>query len=362
MADFGELDPSLKNLVDQESLQWIFVGGKGGVGKTTTSCCVAAQMSKARESVLIISTDPAHNLSDAFGQKFTKDPTLVNGFDNLYCMEVEPTVDMDELAVTDGMSQDAADGIKGMFSDMSNSIPGVDEAMSFAELMKMVQNMNFSCIVFDTAPTGHTLRLLSFPTIMDKALSKLMDLKNKFSGLFSQFGNMFGAGGATEDDMFGKLLQLKEIINKVNDQFKDPDKTTFVCVCIPEFLSLYETERLVQELTKFEIDTHNIVVNQVLFPTKDIGDLQKWYSTEEGTLSTEAKSIICKTLARKRMQDKYIGQIYDLYEDFHVVLMPLLDHEVRGVPHLNAFSELLMKPEDREISVLTIEGAAELEA
>ncbi|CAN0010226.1 unnamed protein product [Scytosiphon promiscuus] len=331
MADFGELDPSLKNLVDQESLQWIFVGGKGGVGKTTTSCCVAAQMSKARESVLIISTDPAHNLSDAFGQKFTKDPTLVNGYDNLYCMEVEPTVDMDELAVTDGMNQDAADGIK-------------------------------SCIVFDTAPTGHTLRLLSFPTIMDKALSKLMDLKNKFSGLFSQFGNMFGGGGATEDDMFGKLVQLKEIINKVNDQFKDPDKTTFVCVCIPEFLSLYETERLVQELTKFEIDTHNIVVNQVLFPTKDIGDLQKWYETEEESLGTEAKSIICKTLARKRMQDKYIGQIYDLYEDFHVVLMPLLDHEVRGVPHLNAFSELLMKPDEREISVLTVEGGPVVEA
>ncbi|CAM9295202.1 unnamed protein product [Ascophyllum nodosum] len=302
MAEFGDLDSSLKNLVDQESLQWIFVGGKGGVGKTTTSCCVAAQMSKARESVLIISTDPAHNLSDAFGQKFTKDPTLVNGFDNLYCMEVEPTVDMDELAVTDGMNQDAADGIKSMFSDMSNSIPGVDEAMSFAELMKMVQNMNFSCIVFDTAPTGHTLRLLSFPTIMDKALSKLMDLKNKFSGLFSQFGSMFGAGGASEDDMFGKLVQLKEIINKVNDQFKDPDKTTFVCVCIPEFLSLYETERLVQELTKFEIDTHNIVVNQVLFPTKDIGELQKWYEKEEKTLSQEAKSIICKTMARKRMQ------------------------------------------------------------
>lgn len=93
-----------------------------------------------------------------------------------------------------------------MFADMSNSIPGVDEAMSFAELMKMVQNMNFSCIVFDTAPTGHTLRLLSFPAIMDKALSKLMDLKNRFSGLFSQFGSMFGAGGVRENP--GRLTRL----------------------------------------------------------------------------------------------------------------------------------------------------------
>jgi arsenite/tail-anchored protein-transporting ATPase len=142
-----ELESSLRNLVDQESLQWIFVGGKGGVGKTTTSCCVAVQMAKARESVLVISTDPAHNLSDAFGQKFTKDPTLVNGFKNLYCMEVEPTMDVDEMAgETEGMSAEAADGLKSMFADMSTSIPGVDEAMSFAELMKMVQVRHFEML------------------------------------------------------------------------------------------------------------------------------------------------------------------------------------------------------------------------
>eukprot|EP00252_Welwitschia_mirabilis_P010065 TRINITY_DN23161_c0_g1_i1.p1 TRINITY_DN23161_c0_g1~~TRINITY_DN23161_c0_g1_i1.p1 ORF type:complete len:373 (-),score=77.46 TRINITY_DN23161_c0_g1_i1:83-1201(-) len=310
-------EASLRNILQQEQLKWIFVGGKGGVGKTTCSSMLGILLAQVRSSVLIISTDPAHNLSDSFQQKFTKSPTLVQGFSNLYAMEVDPNMEGEELPDAEGMG--------GFLSELSNAIPGIDEAMSFAEMLKLVETMDYSVIVFDTAPTGHTLRLLQFPSTLEKGLGKIMSLKSKFGGLFSQVTRLFGMGDDfVEDALMGKLEGMKDVIEHVNRQFRDPELTTFVCVCIPEFLSLYETERLVQELAKFEIDSHNIIINQVLYNEEDVD------------------SKLLK--ARIKMQQKYLDQFYMLYEDFHITILPLLPEEVCGIEALKKFSQNLLTP------------------
>jgi arsenite-transporting ATPase len=326
--DLEPMSPTLQSILDQKSLRWIFVGGKGGVGKTTTSCSLAIQLAKVRRSVLLISTDPAHNLSDAFSQKFGKEARLIDGFENLSAMEIDPNGSIQDLMAGQGEGGDAGDmgGMGGMMQDLAFAIPGIDEAMSFAEVLKQVKSLSYETIIFDTAPTGHTLRFLQFPSVLEKALAKVSQLSSQYGPLLNGFLGANGTlpNGQNLSEMMEKLETLRETISEVNTQFKDERLTTFVCVCIPEFLSLYETERMIQELASYQIDTHSIVVNQLLFP-------KPGSNCEQCT-------------ARRRMQKKYLDQIEELYDEFNVVKMPLLVEEVRGKERLEKFSEMLVKP------------------
>jgi len=198
--------------------------------------------------------------------------------------------------------------------------------MSFAEVLKQVKSLSYDVIIFDTAPTGHTLRFLQFPTVMEKALEKLSQMSQQFGPMLNTVLAAQGGlpNGQSLDEVLAKMEELRETISEVNTQFKNADLTTFVCVCIPEFLSLYETERMIQELGSYNIDTHSIVVNQLLFP-KESNPCEQ-----------------CN--ARRKMQKKYLEQIEELYEEFNVVKMPLLVEEVRGKEKLEKFSDMLVHP------------------
>lgn len=330
---------NLKNIIDNPTLKWVFVGGKGGVGKTTISTSLSVLCAQKREKILIISTDPAHNLSDAFNQKMGSQPTLVNGFSNLYGLEINPKEmkDGDEDPLQEAFGIPFDEETKKIFEQLNDSIPGIDEALAIGLLLQVIDKMDYSLVIFDTAPTGHTLRMLSFPQVLEEAFGKLNQLKEKIGPLSGLLASTMGEGFKNLTEM---IEMFKVQIEKVRKDFMDKSHTTFIAVCIPEFLSMYETERLIQDLGKSKIDCHNIVINQVLFINKE---------------NDNVNCDMCKS--RFLMQSKYIKQIKELYEDnneddvdmdgenvkFFISILPLLEEEIRGVDLLKMFCGKLIE-------------------
>ena len=153
---------------------FIFIGGKGGVGKTTISAATSLWCAKMGKKTLIISTDPAHSLGDSFDRLIKHVPTPIT--QNLEAIEIDPDRAMDEYKEKMQRQQQYNDAL-GMFSDqmyMMSSSPGIDEVAAFDKFMQYMTTEEYDVIIFDTAPTGHTLRLLSFPEMMDSWMGKLI--------------------------------------------------------------------------------------------------------------------------------------------------------------------------------------------
>ncbi len=323
------LPNTLRNVLEQRSLKFVFVGGKGGVGKTTISCALSIALARERRNVLLISTDPASSIGDAFGQKFSHKPTLVTGSTNLFAMEIDPNAEEEEDEDVLGGGGGGAEERK-LFSGLATAMPGVDEAMAFSNVMKLVQSMEFEVVVFDTAPTGHTLRFLQFPQLLSGTFGKLFGLGGgggPMAGLMSQVMSMMG--GSSEEQTT-KLNETQSVIEKVNKQFQDPQLTTFVAVTLPEFLPLYETERLLQDLTKFRIDARNIVVNQILDP--------------------DAAQTCAHCRAKSDVQQMYLRQMDELYQGlYHMTYLPAETTEIRGQDALVTFGAKLFQDNEKAL-------------
>jgi len=324
-------DSDISKYIESSNLKWLFVCGKGGVGKTTCSSSIAIKASKIKDKVLIISTDPAHSLSDAFNQKFNNNECLVNGFDNLYCMEYDNQEGIKqyhhELKQQMNIPQ-MLNPFKGM-KDMFQNIPGIDEALGFLALIKRIEKMDYSLIIFDTAPTGHTLKLLSYPKILKKSYNDILESPN--GPMFRMFMNSCMSKGNNPMSGMGfpmpnmpnnqrgedKLTEIMNRISRIHDNLTNKEYTTFFCVSIPEFLSVYENERFIQQVLKLDINVTGVIINQVIDES------------------------VCKDpfwKKRYQMQQKYIETIYDLYKDeFIVNEIKLRDDEVRGKKYLDGF-------------------------
>ena len=320
-----KFEETLQNILDQETLKWIFVGGKGGVGKTTVSSSLAVLLAKRGKKILIISTDPAHNLSDAFNQKIGKQPTQIKGFDNLFGLELDPEKDMNDIdKLNEILHVQEKSKVEGFLQNMESTFPGIDEANNLKYMASLLDNKDYDLVIFDTAPTGHTLKLLEMPVIIGKSMEKILELKLQFSPVIDSMGGVLGSDFDQKlNKFFNNMNNLKDFMQKVSDRFKDAERTTFIAVCIPEFLSVYETERLVEILFKENIEIRNVVVNQVLM------------------CEDPNKCKMCKS--RIKMQKKYLEKIEEMFEDFHIIKVPLQKNEIRGTKNIEEFSNFLIK-------------------
>jgi arsenite-transporting ATPase len=266
--------------------KYYMVGGKGGVGKTSCSSSLAVKFALAGHNTLLVSTDPAHSLSDSLDQDVTGGvPVAVDGTDNmLYAMEVDPDQAKAEFAAfakqndvsagaKDFMSSVGLGGLADQLGDLKlgelldTPPPGLDEAIAIAKVVQFIKDekyAKFTRIVFDTAPTGHTLRLLSLPDFLDASIGKIVRLRQKLTGMSDAVKGLFGVADEKQDEAVAKLEALKAQLQEVKDLFRDEKTTEFVIVTIPTVLGISESGRLLKELRKESVPVRRVVVNQIV--------------------------------------------------------------------------------------------------
>ena len=311
---------------------FIFVGGKGGVGKTSISSATALWLANQGKKTLIVSTDPAHSLSDSLEVTIGHYPVQIN--ENLFAVEIDPDKAMEEKQrdLESRKSMASPEQLMGLDflgeqMDLASASPGADEAAAFEVFLSVMTSNEYDVVVFDTAPTGHTLRLLSFPEVMDSWVGKLMKAKAALGNATNALKNIIPFMDADEDIQTRQELEnTKKQIDEAKAVLADPERTTFKMVVIPEEMSIYESERAIEALNKYDITTDSIIVNQVM---PDISDCDFCHS-------------------RYMLQQKRLALIDQKFKDQVVAQVPLFKDEVKGQEKLLKLAEILYEGKDND--------------
>jgi arsenite-transporting ATPase len=260
----------------------LLFGGKGGVGKTTTSAATAVWLADAGLRVLLVSSDPAHSTSDSLDVDLDSTPTPVEGVPGLFGLEMDPESKISSVLPKMGEMMNGMNGSGGLgglgglsmmlepnakeemdamrdevkASDMV--IPGLDEALAFDELLRHVEDPTWDVIVFDTAPTGHTLRFLSLPELIESWSDKIIRMMRVSGGLRSM---LFGR--KESDAMKEELERFRRRVLHVRRVLSNESITSFTLVTIPERMGINETLRAHASLTEYKLPVPNCLVNRL---------------------------------------------------------------------------------------------------
>lgn len=292
----------------------LLFGGKGGVGKTTTSTSTAVGLADSGLKVLLVSSDPAHSTSDSLGVQLGPTPTQVQGVPGLWGLELDP-----EARISDHipkLTESLGPMLGGQDPELNASemvLPGLDEAMAFDELLKHLENPDWDVIVFDTAPTGHTLRFLALPEIIEKWADKIIRMHRLTGGIRAL---MFGAKEG--EKMREELEKFRRRVLHVRRILCNPEVTRFTLVTIPEKMGVNETIRAHQSLAEFNLPVTGCVINRMT-PDLDHSFIQ----------------------TRRENERKNVSELKAALPDLILHEVELKDSDIHGIDALRSISDEL---------------------
>jgi arsenite-transporting ATPase len=307
---------SLSDL-DHTDNRVLMFGGKGGVGKTTTSATTALHFASAGRKTLIISSDLTPSLSDIFETEIGAAETPIPGVPNLWGLEIDPDEVMRRWKIKFGpeiyeASQVFVDMPYDEVVDYVGMAPGIQEEFMLDFILERVRDERYDLLVWDTAPAGDTLRLLELPY---KFLSHLRVAPKMYLGVRDKLS-------LSKVPFLELIDSWKELSQEIADFIRDPANSEFVLVTIPEALGVYQARRLVKELAHLGLDVQHLIVNHVIADA-DSEFLQR----------------------RQAMQRPYLDLLSEEYSQrMMITRLPLFADEIKGTNRLRNLEELLFTP------------------
>ncbi|EMA03807.1 arsenite efflux ATP-binding protein ArsA [Haloarcula vallismortis] len=248
---------------------FVFFGGKGGVGKTTVSCAYGVKSARAGLETLVVSTDPAHSVTDVFDQRFSDDPESVEGIDGLDAMEIDPETESQRHL--DGIRNDLSEQVSAAMVneinqqlEMAHQTPGAYESALFDRFVDVMRNADpYDRVVFDTSPTGSTLRLLGLPEFLEGWIDRLMHKREKSIDLFEKaaIGNNEPRRVMDGDPVLARLQDRKEFFEFAGGALQSD--AAFFLVLNPDQLSVNETRRAIAEMRERDLSVRGLVANKL---------------------------------------------------------------------------------------------------